>query len=94
MKGDPCVHCKFRKAWRARGLCNECYENTDIRAQHPPRHKQQARDLDNATESELDALIDSRRPTMPEERYEMPERSPLSPIEERAMVRRSRMGRV
>ncbi len=86
MSKPLCVHCSKRVGNRGRGLCDPCYGNTSIRCQHPPRHKQRARELDHATAEELDALIESQRASMPVERYEKPEARRVSPLEMR-MVR-------
>ena len=35
----PCRHCKFRRAGRARGLCNRCYGDPLVKSQYQPQNE-------------------------------------------------------
>jgi len=60
-----CLHCGVRKA-KARGLCEHCYENREIRAQYPTLYPgNYCAGGNEPTEEELDVLIAERLPTMP-----------------------------
>jgi hypothetical protein len=63
-----CRHCDRECEGFSRGLCRPCWRKKDIRDLHPMEIRQTAgirHSDEDATEAELDALIESRRPTMP-----------------------------
>lgn len=64
-----CKHCHHKKANRPRGLCWTCYYRTGVRELYPSESKFCPGGMTGSsgrmTEAELDALIESRRSTMP-----------------------------
>lgn len=66
-----CRHCMERALYQ-RGLCYRCFNTLSIRAKYPARKSGTAgREKVEPVETlaELEALIESQRPTMPQERY-------------------------
>lgn len=62
---DGCLHCGKRLPVMARGLCQRCYKDKAVRVLYPPAVRRYTPPAREATEEELDALVESRRPTMP-----------------------------
>lgn len=64
-----CRHCGKGKVCRPRGLCWRCYYTPGVRDLYPSTSKfnphKDKHDRGGETLEELEALIESRRPTMP-----------------------------
>lgn len=66
MRGN-CRHCGKNRSLKSRALCDSCYNRKVIRAQYPCLKEvgRGSGDHHDETLEELEALIDSRRATMP-----------------------------
>jgi hypothetical protein len=79
---ERCRHCRAavgRPEGVARGLCRRCYGDGAVRAKYPPLYRPRKgrkiayRAPAGETEADLDALVESRRATMPDQMGRVPE---------------------
>ncbi len=68
-----CRHCQKERSIRGRGLCARDYRNRFTRAKYPPLKDCGGGRPVEPTDAELDALIESRRATMPPDKNHPPE---------------------
>lgn len=93
-----CVHCKVRNGNKHRcSLCIRCYQCIGIRKQYRTDRNYKGANGDGGmyrgpTLAQLEALIESRYPTMPNE--PKPPRAPSEPLAVRRMIRTGKAGMV
>jgi hypothetical protein len=64
----PCIHCKERRGFAGRGLCEICHADQEILALYPKKrvkHCQQNGADEDVDEETLEKIIAEQRETMP-----------------------------